>query len=246
MQIKPLLFSCIILLSACASTQKPAQLVYKDYQINRSAKVDSSFIKMLQPYADSMHKQMNTVIGFSTTTLYKKQPESPIGNFMADCMKIYAAKVYNIPVDAAFVNYGGIRSYLPKGDIKLETIYEIMPFDNLIVLQKVNGNILRQLLDRSANDGGWPSSGITMKIKDKAATDIYVNGSPVNDDSVYTIAVSDYLANGGDQCSMLKNIAQQNKNYLFRDALIDYVKSFTKNGKPVSANIENRITNANE
>jgi 2',3'-cyclic-nucleotide 2'-phosphodiesterase (5'-nucleotidase family) len=246
MQLKQLLTVLMLLHSACAYTQKPAQLVYKDYQVNRSLKTDSSFIIMLQPYADSLHKQMNTVIGFSNATWYKKQPESALGNFMADCLMLYAAKAFQTDVDAAFVNYGGIRSYLPKGEIKLETIYELMPFDNLVVLQKINGNTLRQLLDLTAYKGGWPCAGITMKIKDKAASDILVNGVPLNDTSVYTIAVSDYLANGGDQCSMLKNIAQQNKNYLFRDALIDYVKSFTSNGKPLSANIENRVTYANE
>jgi len=42
-----------------------------------------------------------------------------------------------------------------------------MPFDNLLVLQKLKGNILQQLLDLAASKGGWPLAGITMQIKDK-------------------------------------------------------------------------------
>ncbi len=246
MQTKTLVSVFFCVLSIYGYAQKPAQLLYKDYQINRSLQTDTNLIHFLQPYTDSITKEMNTVLGFSNTTMYKKQPESPLGNLMADCLKLYAATWFETNVDAAIVNYGGIRSYLPKGDIKLETIYEIIPFDNLIVLQKINGNTLHQLLDLVAYKGGWPISGVAMKIKDKKAVDIVIRDAPLNDTTVYTIAVSDYLANGGDGCSMLKNIAQQNKNYLYRNALIEYIKSFTGAAKPVSANIENRITNAGE
>ena len=75
---------------------------------------------------------MNTVIGFSTIGLTKKLPESGLGNLIADAMKEMAQKKYATKVDAAFVNYGGIRSYIPKGEITIGKIFEIMPFDNLI------------------------------------------------------------------------------------------------------------------
>lgn len=246
MLTKTLLFFSLLHLSALVEAQQSVQLLYKDYNINRSLKVDSSLIKMLQPYADSLNKRMNEVIGFSNGVMYKKQPESALGNLMVDCLKIYSERIFQTHVDAAILNYGGIRSYLPKGDIRLQTIYELVPFDNLIVLQKMNGNTLHQLLDLMANKGGWPLAGISMKIKNKTAVDILINDLLLNDTTVYTIAVSDYLANGGDGCSMLKSIAQLSKNYLYRDALIDYIKSFTIAGKPVFANNENRVVNVTE
>ena len=204
--------------------QQPAELHYKNYQVNRSLQTDSAVTNMLQPYTDSLQKQMNTIIGFSNTTWYKKQPESALGNFMTDCLKLYAEKAFQTHVDISVTNIGSIRSYIPKGDIKLQTIYDIIPYDNLVVLQKMNGNTLHQLLDLMAYKGGWPCSGITMKIKNKIAADILINGKDLYPDSIYVLATTDYLANGGDGCSMLKNIAQQNKNYLYRNALIDYVK----------------------
>ena len=83
-----------------------------------------------------------------------------------------------------------------------------------------------------------------MAIKEKKAVNIIVDGRPLSTDSIYTIANSDYIANGGDDTNMLKVFPQQKKGYLIRDALIAYVKKQTEQGKPIDAKIEKRITYA--
>lgn len=201
---------------------------------------------MLQPYKDSVFRYASTVIGFSTSNMYKKQPECALGNFMADCLKWAAAMDFKAKVDVAIINAGSLRSHLSKGDITIQSMYDLMPYNNQVMLLNVNGNILHQLLDRAAYDGGWPCSGVTMTIKNREATDILINGLPLNDTTIYSLATTDYLAQGADGCTMLKKIAKQNNNYSYRDALIDYVTFFTRSGKPVSATLENRITNADE
>ena len=241
--------SCFIIvfifLVSCKPMPQTAVVEYKDYQITKEAPVDSSFIRFLAPYGSVLKSSMGKVIGFSTEGLSLKQPESTIGNFMADAMKQQAEKHFNQKVDAAFVNYGGVRSNISKGKLTVGMIFELMPFDNLIVLQKLNGKVLMQLLDKIAADGGWPVSGITMEIKDKKATHVLVNGQALNTSNIYIVANSDYVANGGNDCAMLKGIAQMNKGILLRDALIDYASWFTANGKSVDAKIENRTTNVN-
>lgn len=197
----------------------------------------------LKAYADST--DTSRVIGFAIAPLYKKQPESPLGNLMADCMKLYAEKLYNKNVDAAFVNFSGMRAYIPKGDITIGTIFKVMPYDNKIVLLSMPGNVFRQFLDHQASLGGWPCAGISMVVKDRQAVDIQINNQPLDDAKTYTVAVADYIANGGNQCTMLKGLPQLNKNYLFRTALIDYIAAFTNAGKPVTATIENRIVYRN-
>jgi len=234
-----------IFLVSCKPMPQTAVVEYKDYQITKEAPVDSSFIRFLAPYGSVLKSSMGKVIGFSTEGLSLKQPESTIGNFMADAMKQQAEKHFNQKVDAAFVNYGGVRSNISKGKLTVGMIFELMPFDNLIVLQKLNGKVLMQLLDKIAADGGWPVSGITMEIKDKKATHVLVNGQAFNSSATYIVANSDYVANGGNDCAMLKGIAQMNKGILLRDALIDYVSLLTANGKSIDAKIENRTTNVN-
>ena len=237
------LFSLVVLISCAPQQQTTRTYKYQGYQIEKQNKADESVLKMLSPYADSINKTMNKVIGFSTTGLTKKQPESELGNFMTDCMKEMAQKKFGKKVDAAFVNFGGIRSYLPKGDITVGKIYELMPFDNLIVLQEVNGSVLKLFLAKVAERGGWPVSGMSYQIKEKHPQNILIDGKPIDDNTIYTIANTDYIAlQGGDDCSMLKALPTLNIGYLFRDALIEYVQQVTKKGNPIESKIEGRVT----
>lgn len=233
------------ILNSCTPAQQTASLTYTDYRIQKEARKDSSLTAMLQPYAASLNVSMNKVIGFSNANLTAKQPESGLGNFMADCMRMMAEKKFGKKVDAGFMNQGGIRSYIPKGNITVGKIFELMPFDNLVVLQEVQGNVLQQFLDHTAADGGWPvSSGLSMGIKNKKAVNVLIAGKPLDENATYIIANSDYVAGGGSDCDMLKKIPQQNKGYLLRDALIEFVTEMTKQGKPLDYSIEKRVVNA--
>ena len=237
----------VIVLSAlsCGTTNQTTSLSYEDYRIEKRTAVDSLLVKMLQPYATTLNASMNKVIGFSNNNLSSKQPESALGNFMADCMKQMGEKKFGKKVDVGFMNEGGIRSYIPKGNITTGKIFELMPFDNLVVLQEVKGTVLQQFLDKTASDGGWPvSAGVSLIIKDKKATQVLIDGKPIDPNKTYLIANSDYVANGGSDCDMLKKIPKQDKGYLFRDALIEFVSNFTQQGKPIDYTIENRVTNA--
>ncbi|MDP1762845.1 MAG: 5'-nucleotidase [Sediminibacterium sp.] len=227
---------------SCGTSYQATTLTYEGYRIEKSAAADSSLVKMLQPYAATLNITMNKVIGFSNSNLFAKQPESGLGNFMADAIKLMAEKKFGKKVDAGFVNQGGIRSYISKGNITVGKIFELMPFDNLVVLQELKGSILQQFLDKTAADGGWPVSvGVTMGIKNKKAIQVQIGGKAIDPEATYVIANSDYVANGGSDCEMLRRIPKQDKGYLMRDALIDYVTTFTKQGIPVDYTIENRV-----
>lgn len=219
-------------------------VLYKDYRIEKDSKKDSSLIKMLQPYSVSLNATMLKVIGVSNNGLGNKQPESALGNLMADCMRTMAEKKFERKVDAGFMNQFGMRSSIPKGDITVWKIYEIMPFDNLVVLQEMKGSVLKEFLDKTAADGGWPvSAGVTLHIKDKKAVDVMINNKPLDVNATYVVANSDYVASGGDNCEMLRKVPMISKGYLFRDALLEFIGNYTKQGKPVDYTIENRVSN---
>ncbi|MFY7900939.1 MAG: 5'-nucleotidase C-terminal domain-containing protein [Chitinophagaceae bacterium] len=239
----------IVLLALLLSSNSFGQNIvvsHGGYRITKDTKKDSSVVNMLQVYKDSIHKTMNLVIGFSTDGLTKKQPESGLGNYLTDAMKEMATQTFNMPVDAAFINYGGVRSYIPKGEITVGKIFELMPFDNLIVLQQVAGDTLQSFLNHIASKNGWPISGITMEISGKNAVNVMINGKPLDVTKNYIIANSDYIANGGDDVKQLKLLPQINKGYLLRDALISYTKLQTEQGKSIDTKTEKRITYANQ
>lgn len=220
----------------------PAAVTHESYPVSASRSQDTMVLRMLSPYRDSVDRLMTTVIGFATATLYEGKKENPLGNFFTDAMKVMAEKRFGKKVDAAIMNSGGIRSYISKGNITMGMMYNLMPFDNMLVLQELKGSVLKQLLDHSAAGGGWPASGITMQVRDRKAENILIQNKPIDENMVYVIALSDYVANGGDHSSMLKGIPQQNMGYLLRDALIDYVEQYTSLGKPVTVADEKRIT----
>ena len=118
-----------------------------------------------------------------------------------------------------------------------------MPFDNQLVVLKIHGDTLATILDYIASQGGWPVSGVNFTIKKNNAVNIFIGDKAFDITQTYTLAVSDYIANGGDNLSMLKNIPQQKINYLVRDALIDYLKDLTKAGKKIVSNNTQRIKN---
>lgn len=236
----------IFLLLSCKSYFQTQKVSYKDYRLNSQSKVDSTVIKLLKPYSDSINKSMNDVIGYADVELQKKQPEGTLGNFITDAMLWAARKGAKKKVDAAFVNNGGIRlPSIAKGAITRSKIFELAPFDNLIVIQTLSGKQLEEFLSYVSKKGGWPVAGLTWKIKNGNATEILIDGVPIDLTESYEIANVDYVANGGDDLVMLKTIPQSTNGLLLRDAIIDYCLTQKSKGLNISAKIENRVTNAN-
>jgi 2',3'-cyclic-nucleotide 2'-phosphodiesterase (5'-nucleotidase family) len=244
----PFLLLVIVLISAalsCNTTYQSQTLQYKTYRVNAAEQQDTSLLNFLEPYSKNVNKTMNDVVGVATVTMDKKQPECTLGNFMVDAFITMAAEKYNTKVDVAVVNFGGIRlTQLASGNVTTGKIFELMPFDNLLILQKVKGSALQEFLNIAADRGGWPVAGMTMQIKNKKAVNVTIGGKPLDPNAVYTVANSDFLANGGDNADMLRTLPQISNGYLMRDAILDYIKKQKSQGKNISANIENRVTNA--
>lgn len=185
---------------------------------------------------------MNDVIGKADEEIEKKAELNELGYFMTDAYLQQAGIVYQQPVDIAVMNFGGIRkNSIGPGNISMGTIYELMPFDNIVVLIKLTGGQTQELLSHLGNKAGTAVSGTTYTMRNKKAENVQIGGVPFDAGKQYTIAVSDYMANGGDDCKMLIGIPQINKGYLQRDAIIDYVKSITAKGQTIKAPKEPRV-----
>lgn len=220
----PLFTLSIALLVACRTVYVPTQAQYSNQRVTPALSTDSTLYYLLKPYGDSVDKSMGVVMGTVRETLEKSQPEGTLGNFMADAYLAMGGRQFDTPIDAAFVNYGGIRlNQLPSGPLTLGKIFELMPFDNVLVLQQLSGSQLQLFLDLVAARGGWPVAGIRFTIKDKKAIDVYIKDKPIQAEARYWILNSDFVASGGDNADMLKVLPQRSTGYLARKALIDYV-----------------------
>jgi 2',3'-cyclic-nucleotide 2'-phosphodiesterase (5'-nucleotidase family) len=241
--IMPLVILCL----ACSSkyVYQVSEYQYSYEKIDSSLiDVDSTLYHIVLPYKDSLDKTMNDVIAISAATLSKTKPESTLGNLLADATRTMASQYLQRNIDVALINYGGIRvPSLSAGDVTTGNVYEIMPFDNFLVVIEVSGEILTQVLDAVAYSGGWPISGLSFQIAENGkATNIAIGGKNINNHTIYTLALSDYVANGGDNMSMLTEISQINTGKLLRDVFLEYFTAKGIAGEKLNAQIEGRIT----
>lgn len=234
----------LMLQTACTPHYQLTGSNYYGYQIYKGLHASNEAEKLIIPYRDSLMNKMNVIIGVSETSLEKQQPEGTLGNFCADALLQIASTKANRNVDVCFMNNGGLRvPSLPKGDITVGNIFELMPFDNELVVMEISGKDMLEICNRIAARGGWPVSGLRMTIRNYKAENILIQGKPLDVNTTYTIATNDYLANGGDELEMLKTYQKQTFNLYLRDALIDYIKALHQMNKTITSQKDQRIIN---
>lgn len=205
---------------------------------------DTGVANFLKPYRQKLDQTMNEVLAQSTGRIEKGLPDAPLNDLMTDAFLQQASQRYGKPIDCSHMNFGGIRSNLPDGKITIGSVYEIMPFDNQLVVLTLTGEMLQQLLSHFAEGHGLVVGGLRVKLHDKKVQSVtFTNGRTLQPNETYTVVMSDYIANGGDNADFLKNaIKRETLNYLMRDALIDYFRQQGKTGQPINPISDGRIS----
>ncbi|WP_439557557.1 5'-nucleotidase C-terminal domain-containing protein [Dyadobacter sp.] len=236
-----------LLLASCQKQFAVSRSDYKQYNIDQQTGEDSSMVKYYLPYKQKMQAEMSRVVGQTEQALTKPgNPETLLGNFFADFM--LAEGLSREPsVQFALATKGGLRTTWPKGDITVSRVFELMPFENEIVVLKLNGENVQELADFVAKKNGQPVSGMRMKIRNGKAIDIEIAGQPLDKSKSYVLVTYDYLADGGDELDFLKKgVERRDIGRKVRDALMDYINELTRQGKKINAQLDGRITIVNE
>ncbi|WP_415038604.1 5'-nucleotidase C-terminal domain-containing protein [Flavobacterium sp.] len=203
----------------------------KEIGISEKNGTDANIENFIKPYREKVEKDMGTVLAYAPETLDKNgQWQTTMGNMFADVALQYGNKVFEKregkKIDIVMLNHGGIRTIIPKGDVTTRTAFEIMPFENSMVVSAMKKEqILEMITYIIAEKKPHPLAGLTFMIgKDNLPKNIMVQGKPL-EDKIYYVGTNDYLYNGGD--SMLffkKGIELYRLDYKLRDILIDYFK----------------------
>jgi 2',3'-cyclic-nucleotide 2'-phosphodiesterase (5'-nucleotidase family) len=238
-------FFTLLCLISCKSP-KPSISSVNDNNIEiKSNEIDSSFYKTILPYKTKHDNLMTKVIAQSDDALIKADLESTLGNFFCDAVLIETKKILkddSIKVDVAVFNKGGLRNSLPKGNITVGNIFELMPFDNELVLLQLSGKQFADMMYKIIDKGGIPIGGFRMTIKGTKFENVTVNGEPFDESKNYWVITSDYLANGGDSYVFFKNaLYRKNLNLLLRDIIINHCEDLTKQQKMIKAKLDGRI-----
>jgi 5'-nucleotidase/UDP-sugar diphosphatase len=194
---------------------------------------DPVLLAALQPYVDKIDAALSEPVGWAAETFSFKRAryeETPLGDLIADSMLWYTR---NLDVDFALQNGGGIRADLPAGAISRKTVYEVIPFDNSVVVLTLRGIEVQALFDFLAHiapgSGAFPqvSAGVSFTINPAAGKceNLRVRGKPIDPRRTYRIATNSYLAAGGDGYRMLMKASDRYDSSRFqRDVLVDYVR----------------------
>lgn len=176
---------------------------------------------------------MNDVISINEEELVKGKPSSTLTNWFTDILLDETQNYYNGLIHFAIQNYGGIRvPFLAKGNVTVGSVYELMPFDNIMYIVVMKGDKIQAMCDKLAESGGWPvSKGIYFEIAFGKAKNIKINNQPIEFTKSYTVAVPDYIANGGDNMDMFKDAEITNTGIFIRDLIL---KNLRANHKKVS------------
>ncbi len=243
------LFIILLLFASCHTQYAIEKKETQQYTFSDSAKspVDSTIWKMINPYHNELSAKMSELLVVSDQALIKDYPEGLLGDFAADAIQHQAIKkceANNLSKpDFTFLNNGSLRVPLPKGEINLGNIFELMPFENAIVILEIKGKDLDPLFKYIGEKNGIPVSGIRMNIKNKTVESVLINGIALEAEKTYRVATNDYLANGGDNMSFLKSaITNTAINYTVRDAFISELKEMKATGKTLNVKLDGRIT----
>ena len=216
---------------------------------NEEFSLDSSIVHAYLPYKAVLEEDMNRVISISEIEMKKGKPESYLTNFLGDLLLAEANKAvmennFKIIPSVSYFNYGGIRTYLPKGEITVGKIFELMPFENEMVFLKLSGTQLQEFLNYVAGNGGDSVGGTRFIISNKKAVNIEIGGNRLDLQEEYWLVTNDYIADGGDGFTVLKNNRELVKSGVkIRDAIISYLEDKRDRNEFLNASLDGRIRN---
>lgn len=184
---------------------------------------------------------MDEVIGTAAIHLTKDgDAQSLIGNLVCDAM------VWAGDADFSFLNLGGIRGAISKGPVTYRDVFNVMPFDNAMVIMEIDGKLLKEIIELrvSGSRHGLRTSGAKIVYSRKRpdfdrVTSLEIQGEPWQADKIYRVATTDFLLQGNAGLAMLTKLPDSQITYL-ESTLRDNIVNYIKNNSPVEAKIDDR------
>lgn len=211
---------------------------------------DPEIDRIVKRYHARMDKKFKEVIGESRVFLDGEREkiryeETALGNLVSDIMREYTG------ADVALLNSGSLRASIDTGPVTREEVFKAMPYANEIILLDLTGRELMQALTRSVRatreeeDGGFLQvSGIRFNVRGHSVEQVRLisNHMPVDPEKIYRVAVTDFLASGGDGYKLFVGKPLEHTRSPLRELIMDTIST----RGTVKAEVQGRIVRIEE
>jgi 5'-nucleotidase len=212
---------------------------------------DAKLTALFEPYLQKTAEKRNQPLGVRATGAFTRGylKESSLGDLLADLMR------QSMGTDVAFINSGGIRADLPAHDLVYSDVFEVSPFDNYPTVATMTGAQIADAvnLTTTGERGILQTSGLRYTAdmaknlpKHLVAVSL-ADGSPLDPQKTYRVAMPDFLAAGGDGLmTVIQNIPaaqiQTDLGQTLRELFVTALQKRAGNSEPLTPKLDGRIT----
>ncbi|WP_432669946.1 5'-nucleotidase C-terminal domain-containing protein [Flavobacterium sp. SM2513] len=204
----------------------------KQIPVTESLSQTQSIEEFIAPYRKHIDDDLNAVLAYSPENIDKKGVwQTKIGNLQSTVTLASSNKVFHLRekknVDICLLNNGGIRAIINRGNVTTRTAFELMPFENNLVVVSLKGEQILEMVNYIIKEKKpHPLAGMTFTIDNNdVAKDILVQNQALDLQKIYYVATNDYLYNGGDNMNFFKkSLKIFDLDYKVRNVWVDYFK----------------------
>lgn len=231
--------------------------------VSRDVPEDSEISELIEEYESQVAPLADRVICNITeniTSTASDSGESALGDVIADAQLYATSNSSNGGAVIAFTNPGGIRTDLVYDQISGEELpgqvtygeaFSVQPFGNDLITMTLNGTQIDALLEQQFDNPSpgskrilQVSKGFSYTWNESAPTgekvdisSIKINGTSIDPSSTYRVTMNGFLADGGDNFSVMKEGTDRMVGSPDLDAFVNYLETFS----PLAPGSENRI-----
>lgn len=218
---------------------------------------DTKVIEVVNSYAEPLNEVRQKIVGYSEKPIngdraFCRVVECEMGNLIADAM---LERTKDQGITLAFQNGGGIRASIDEGDITMEEVLTVLPFQNTLATFQVTGKDVKAALENGVSqiedvegrflqvaglrytfDPSLPTGERVTSVEVQESE----NWVPLDETKTYGAVTNDYVRGGGDGFSIFKENAIN--PYDFGPNLEDVVIEYLTQHPEYEPKLDGRIT----
>lgn len=190
---------------------QPPSMKTEVIPITEAIPEDDDIQKVIAPLAAEIKASFGLPLVEAPQGLFRgrRGEENLLGYWVSDVMRRAAQPLVGAPVPFAITNAGGLRANLRPGQLKVGDIFELMPFENeMVVIELTGAEVIQVVKEGLLRRGGEPCSGVKAKVEgppeQAVLTVTWEDGSTIDPEATVKVATTDYLYGGGDSIPTLK------------------------------------------